>query len=89
MLQMGVCIMKKSGELCKVDALGRIVIPVRLRRSLGLKTNDPLEVYTNDDEIVLRKYIPVCVFCGSEEELILYKSKYVCAECAAQISQAD
>ena len=81
--------MKKSGELCKVDALGRIVIPVRLRRSLGLKTNDPLEVYTNDDEIVLRKYIPVCVFCGSEEELITYKSKYVCVECAKELGEAE
>ncbi len=81
--------MKKSGELCKVDALGRIVIPVRLRRSLGLKTNDPLEVYTNDDEIVLKKYIPVCVFCGGEEELLTYKSKYVCAACAKEISAGE
>ena len=79
--------MKKSGELCKVDALGRIVIPVRLRRSLGLKTNDPLEVYTNEDEIVLRKYIPECVFCGREEDLVSYKSKYVCASCAAELGK--
>lgn len=79
--------MKKSGELCKVDALGRIVIPVRLRRSLGLQTNDPLEVYTNDDEIVLRKYIPVCVFCGADEDLEQFKGKYICASCAKELSK--
>ena len=79
--------MKKTGELCKVDALGRIVIPVRLRRSMGLKTNDPLEVYTTEDAIVLKKYIPVCVFCGSEDELISYKSKYVCKSCAGELGK--
>ena len=78
--------MKKSGDLCKVDSLGRIVIPVRLRRSLGLNTNDPLEVYTNDDEIILKKYIPVCIFCGKDEELVSYKSKYVCKSCAAELT---
>ncbi len=79
--------MKKSGDLCKVDALGRIVIPVRLRRSLGIVTNDPLEVYVNDNEIVLRKYIPVCVFCGKDEDLTLFKSKYLCRDCASHISE--
>lgn len=79
--------MKKSGELCKVDSLGRIVIPVRLRRSLGLNVNDPLEIFTNDDEIILKKYIPVCVFCGSDDDLINYKSKYVCKACAKELSE--
>ena len=79
--------MKKSGDLCKVDSLGRIVIPVRLRRSMGLNTNDPLEVYTNDDEIILKKYIPVCVFCGKDEDLVSYKSKYVCRACASDIKE--
>ena len=81
--------MKKSGELCKIDALGRIVIPVRLRRKLGLNTNDPLEVFTNGDEIVLKRYIPVCVFCGKDDTLIAYKSKYVCKDCAEQIAKED
>ena len=73
--------MKKSGELCKIDPLGRVVIPVRLRRSFGLKPNDPLEILTDDDQIILRKYIPVCVLCDSEEDLIPFNSKYVCRTC--------
>ena len=79
--------MKKSGELCKVDALGRIVIPVRLRRSLGLKTNDPLELYTDGEEIILKKYIPACVFCGGEEDLTVFKGKSVCRSCASELAE--
>lgn len=79
--------MKKSGELCKVDPLGRIVIPVRLRRSLGLQPNDPLEVYINDDEIILKRYIPVCVFCGNEDDLIEFKGKTVCSNCARELGK--
>ncbi|MBQ1545971.1 MAG: AbrB/MazE/SpoVT family DNA-binding domain-containing protein [Clostridia bacterium] len=79
--------MKKSGDLCKLDSLGRIVIPVRLRRSLDLNINDALEVYTDGDEIILKKYIPVCVFCGSDDELTVYKNKCVCRNCANEIGK--
>ncbi len=78
--------MKKTGDICKVDALGRIVIPVKLRRALGLETNVPLEVLLNDDQIILKKYIPVCIFCGTDEKLVSYKSKYVCEKCAKEIT---
>ncbi len=77
--------MKKTGDLCKVDSLGRIVIPVKLRRSLGLEANVPLEVFSNDDEIILKRYIPVCIFCSSDEELVPYKSKYICKKCADEL----
>ena len=78
--------MKKTGELCKIDALGRLVIPVRLRRSLELDQNDTLEIFMGDDnEIVLKRYIPKCVFCGSEDGLTSFKSKYVCTNCAKEL----
>lgn len=79
--------MKKTGDICRVDALGRIVIPVRLRRSFDLGPGDPLEVLASEDEIVLKKYIPKCVFCMSEENLTPFKSKYICAACTEELGK--
>ncbi len=80
--------MKKTGDICKVDSLGRIVIPVRLRRTLNLNKGDPLEIYsTENDEIVLKKYIPICVFCGKDDDLVDFKSKYICKSCISEINK--
>ncbi|MBQ3969879.1 MAG: AbrB/MazE/SpoVT family DNA-binding domain-containing protein [Clostridia bacterium] len=78
--------MKRAGDLCKIDNLGRIVIPVRLRRKFDMKANDALEVFTEDDRIILQKYIPTCVFCSEEENLIEFGKHYVCRQCIGKIS---
>ena len=57
--------MKSTGIIRKVDDLGRIVLPIELRRSLGIAEQDPLEIFVQEDNIVLRKYSSVCIFCGS------------------------
>lgn len=78
--------MKRAGDLCKIDNLGRIVIPVRLRRKYDLKPNDTLEVFTEGKSIVLQRYIPTCVFCSSEDNLIEFGDKNICGDCVAKIS---
>ena len=73
--------MKSTGIVRKVDELGRIVLPIEMRRTLGVNTKDALEMYTEKDSLVLKKYSPACVFCGSTEGNIEYKGKRVCKSC--------
>ncbi len=73
--------MKATGITRPVDPLGRVVIPVELRRSLGIKTDDLLEVYVDGEYIMLRKNSPKCVFCGSADEVVSVRDKNVCKSC--------
>lgn len=73
--------MKTTGIIRKVDELGRIVLPIELRRTLDLAERDELEIYLDDDRIVLRKFEPSCVFCGSSHKLVSFRGKNVCQEC--------
>lgn len=69
--------LKSTGIVRKIDDLGRIVIPRELRTSMGINDRDPLEVYTNDDTIVLRKYCPADIFTGEMDNLVEYRGKKV------------
>lgn len=73
--------MKSTGIVRKVDELGRVVIPIELRRTLDIAEKDSLEIYVDSDRIVLRKYEPACIFCGSMEDASLFKNKMVCRSC--------
>ncbi|MFY9218710.1 MAG: AbrB/MazE/SpoVT family DNA-binding domain-containing protein [Tepidanaerobacteraceae bacterium] len=77
--------MKSTGIVRKVDDLGRVVIPIELRRTLGISEKDPLEIYVDTDKIILKKYLPACIFCGNAEELVNFNSKSICKECATAI----
>ncbi|SDF75952.1 AbrB/MazE/SpoVT family DNA-binding domain-containing protein [Sporomusa acidovorans] len=79
--------MRATGIVRKVDELGRIVLPVELRRTLGIVQKDGLEIYTEDDQIILRKHEPVCVFCGSVAQVTNFKGKNVCKNCFTTMSQ--
>ena len=61
--------MKSTGIIRKVDDLGRIVLPIELRRTLDIAERDELEIYMQNDQIILRKYEPACIFCGSDRRL--------------------
>jgi transcriptional pleiotropic regulator of transition state genes len=65
----------------KVDDLGRIVLPVELRRLHDIHTGDALEISVDGDSIVLRKISSSCVFCGGVEALTIYRDRSICAVC--------
>ena len=73
--------MKSTGIVRKVDELGRIVLPIELRRTLDIAVRDELEIYLDDDKVVLRKYEPSCIFCTSSRNLVSYRGRNVCMEC--------
>jgi transcriptional pleiotropic regulator of transition state genes len=77
--------MKSTGIVRKVDELGRVVIPIELRRTLDIEEKDALEIYVDSDRIVLRKYEPACVFCGNADGVTNFKNKNVCKECLASM----
>jgi len=79
--------MKSTGIVRKVDELGRVVLPIELRRTLGIAEKDPMEIYVNGDEIILKKYAPDCVFCGNANDVRQIKGKNVCAECLKEIAR--
>ena len=78
--------MKSTGIVRKVDELGRVVIPTELRRTLDIAEKDALEIYVDADKIILKKYEPACVFCGSADNVINYKNKNVCQACLAEMA---
>ena len=78
--------MKSTGIVRKVDELGRIVLPIELRRTLDIAERDALEIYVSEDTIILKKYQPACIFCDSSKSIISYKGKNVCSSCAAALS---
>ena len=73
--------MKSIGIVRKLDDLGRIVLPVELRHTLGLEEKDPLEIFVEDDSIILKKYQPSCIFCNNAKEVTTFKGHNVCPEC--------
>ncbi|MDD2484289.1 MAG: AbrB/MazE/SpoVT family DNA-binding domain-containing protein [Eubacteriales bacterium] len=73
--------MKALGIVRKVDGLGRVVLPAELRNTMGIDLRDPLELFVEDDFIILKKYQPQCVFCGSMDDLIYFKDKKICRKC--------
>lgn len=80
--------MKSTGIVRKVDQLGRIVIPKKLRDTLGIDQKSPLEIFTSEDTIILGKYEPQCVICGNAKGTRKFKGKLICNNCIAYIKEA-
>lgn len=79
--------MKSIGIVRRMDELGRIVLPVELRRTLDIAERDELEIYLDDDKVVLKKHEPSCVFCDSLRELVAYRGRNVCMECIENMNK--
>ena len=77
--------MKSTGIVRKMDNLGRIVIPIELRRTLEIAERDPVEIYVEDDRIILKKYEPACVFCADASNVINYRGKNICRSCLEKL----
>lgn len=73
--------MKATGIVRPIDTLGRIVLPIELRRVFDLNVKDLVEIYTDDDCVIIKKYEPTCTFCQSKENLVEYKGKRICEDC--------
>lgn len=69
--------MKSTGIVRKLDELGRITLPIELRRNLNVEMKDPLEIFVDDDKIILTKYAPSDIFTGEMDDLVEYKGKKV------------
>ena len=79
--------MKSTGIIRKVDDLGRIVLPIELRRTLDIAERDEQEIYMVNDRIILQRFEPACIFCGSSRGLIAFRGKNVCQDCVKKMSQ--
>lgn len=79
--------MKSTGIVRRVDELGRIVLPVELRRTLNITEKDSLEIYVDGRGIMLRKYEPACIFCNSAKDITVFKGKNVCARCVQEMGE--
>jgi len=77
--------MKSTGIVRKVDELGRIVLPIELRRTLDIGEKETLEIYVDEDQIILKKYAPACVFCGESHGVETFRGKNVCAACLREL----
>lgn len=79
--------MKSTGIVRKVDELGRVVIPIELRRTLGIGEKDALEIFVDGERIVLKKYEPACIFSGNAENLIFFRGKMISEDCVKELIQ--
>ena len=79
--------MKSTGIVRRVDELGRIVLPIELRRSLDINERDTLEIFVDDERIILKKYEPADIFTGSMDDLIEYKGKKVSKESIIEMAK--
>lgn len=77
--------MKSTGIVRKVDELGRIVLPVEMRRTLDIAEKDAVEIYVEADSIILRKYQAACIFCGSAKAVVAFQGKFVCQDCISKL----
>ena len=80
--------MKSTGIVRKVDELGRIVLPIELRRTLDIAEKDSLEIYVEGSTIMLKKYEPACIFCGDAKNVINYRGRNICENCLEDLKNS-
>ena len=79
--------MKSTGVVRQLDTLGRIVIPIELRRTMGIATKDSIEIFVEGDQIILKKYQPCCIFCNEGSDITLFRGKKVCRKCISELGE--
>ena len=78
--------MKSTGIVRKVDELGRVVLPIELRRTLDIEVKDALEIYVDGASIILKKYESACIFCANAKNIIRFKGRNICKQCMSEAS---
>ena len=79
--------MKSIGIVRKIDELGRIVLPIELRNKMDMNTKDSVEIFVDNDKIILKKYQPCCVFCSNADNVTMFKGKLVCRDCIEEMTR--
>ena len=79
--------MKSTGMVRRIDELGRIVIPSEIRQTLGIQLRDSIEIFVEDDRVILQKYRPSCIFCKETENLVSFGEKRVCRTCIEKLEK--
>ncbi|MBO5051970.1 MAG: AbrB/MazE/SpoVT family DNA-binding domain-containing protein [Clostridia bacterium] len=79
--------LKSTGMVRKIDELGRVVLPIEIRNTLGIESRDSLEIFVEGDKIVLGKYQPACLFCGNAQNVIYFHGKLICHDCLDQLKK--
>ena len=79
--------MKATGIVRRIDELGRIVLPIELRRTMDIEDRDRVEIYLEEDLIIVRKIEQTCLFCGTARNLIAFKEKSVCRDCIRALNK--
>ena len=80
--------MKSTGVVRRVDELGRIVLPIEIRKILDINKKDAIEIFTDDNKIILKKYEPSCIFCNSADDIVYYNGRRVCAACIKALKES-
>ena len=78
--------MKSPGIVRRIDNLGRVVLPIELRRLFDIEKEDPVEIFVDDNYIMLKKYQPACIFCGDSRDIVSYKGKNICNVCLSDLN---
>ena len=81
--------MKSTGIVRRIDELGRIVLPVETRKKLNIASGDGVEIFVEKDRVILKKYEPACIFCGSMDNASLFKGRIICDHCLSELKKAD
>lgn len=77
--------MKATGIVRQLDSLGRIVLPIELRRTMDINAKDLVEIYVEDNLIILKKHHPCCIFCYTSTNLHSYMGKQICDKCCSSL----
>lgn len=79
--------MKSTGIVRKVDELGRIVLPIEMRRTLDIAEKDALEIYVEGSSVILKKHKPSCIFCDTTKDIVVFKGKNICPKCLKELKE--
>jgi len=81
--------MKSTGIVRKIDSLGRLVLPKEIRKTLGIPVGTPVGIYTEGENIIVKKYEPACIFCGEASNVSVHMGKNICVDCMKEIQRCE
>lgn len=79
--------MSDTGIVRRVDDLGRIVLPMELRRTLGINVRDPMSISVDGERIIVAKHADSCVLCGTTDDIVRVKDRAICRDCVAAVQR--